>query len=251
MDNKTLTDLDSICESVFLGKPLTEAEDDESKKKDNENPFADEKDDEKDEGDKKDDSSDDSSSDDSGDAPSPFGGTDNGDSDKSDDAADDSESADTAEDDSTEEEVAGDTAQPEDDTGPSEVAGEINSSECDFGIEAMMLSTQVHLWHINCTSSGDHDALRELYYRLSDLADRILEDYVSRTHAPVTAGSELNFDFGDLEFNKEEAIGILEDVRDESDTLAKENEDNQTLCTILGEVSEALSTAIYKLSRFE
>jgi hypothetical protein len=242
MDKKTV-ELDSLCESIYLGKTLTEAEDDENKKKDDENPFADTKDSDEDE--KKDDSTDEGDKD--TDAP-PFGGT------------GDTESGDTEDDttDTTDDGGATDDAEPptgegspEDDTGPQEVAAEGNAGSCDFGIELMMLGTQVHFWHINCAKGSEHDALQQLYYALTDQADRILEAYVSRTKASVTAGSELNFDFGDLEFNKEEAIGILEDVRDEADTLAKESGDDQALCNILGDVSESLSTAIYKLSRFD
>lgn len=252
MEKKNDYDLDTICDSVIFGKPLTEAED--KKDEDNDNPFADtsKSDDEEKKDDSSDDSGDSSESDDTGDSSdndNPFGG---GSEDKSsDDSSDDKPASDDDEADENGEFVAPmDEGKPEDD-GPAEVSTEGYSDVMDFGIELMMLGVQSHFWHINAKTSGEHDLLEELYHRLYMLADRVLENVISVTKTSVTAGSELSFDFGDLEFHKEEIVGILEDVRAEADDLVSRYQDNQGLCTILGDVSEALSTAIYKLTRFD
>lgn len=251
MEKKNDYDLDTICDSVIFGKPLTEAED--KKDKDNDNPFADisKSDDEEKKDDSSDDSGDSSESDDTGDSSdndNPFGG--GSEDESSDDSSDDKPASD---DDEADENGVGapmDEGKPEDD-GPAEVSTEGYSDVMDFGIELMMLGVQSHFWHINAKTSGEHDLLDELYHRLYMLADRVLENVISVTKTSVTAGSELSFDFGDLEFHKEEIVGILEDVRAEADDLVNRYQDNQGLCTILGDVSEALSTAIYKLTRFD
>lgn len=251
MEKKNDYDLDTICDSVIFGKPLTEAED--KKDKDNDNPFADtsKSDDEEKKDDSSDDSGDSSESDDTGDSSdndNPFGG--GSEDESSDDSSDDKPASD---DDEADENGVGapmDEGKPEDDS-PAEVSTEGYSDVMDFGIELMMLGVQSHFWHINAKTSGEHDLLEELYHRLYMLADRVLENVISVTKTSVTAGSELSFDFGDLEFHKEEIVGILEDVRAEADDLVSRYQDNQGLCTIMGDVSEALSTAIYKLTRFD
>ena len=120
-----------------------------------------------------------------------------------------------------------------------------------LGIEIIMLSAQVHFWHINCRKGSQHNALDTLYHMLQSNGDRLLEAVISRTNQSIVASGELSFDFGDLDFNQEESIGILEDVRDHVNEVAGSFSEDQTFANVLGDISEDLSSAIYKLSRFD
>lgn len=143
----------------------------------------------------------------------------------------------------------GDVVDDESDAG-SEISAEGFTDVQNFGIMLLMLGTQVHFWHINCHTSGEHECLADLYDELEDGADKLLENIVSKTKSSVLAGNELSFDFGTLEFDKDEVIGILEDARDEAESMVKQYSDDEGLSNILADVSEKLSVAIYKLSRF-
>ena len=247
MEPKTVYDLSDICESVFTGRPLTEAEDDENKKKDE----------------------DDTSSD------SPFADTDNGDTEDSENTEDtkDTEDTDPSDDGSPFGGDTDDTASTEPDENDTDgddsdagFAVDDNDTEDDgqvvegsteydeigqLGIEILMLSSQVHFWHINCRKGSQHEALNALYYKLNDGGDRLLEAVISKTNQSVVASGELSFDFGNLEFDKDESVGILEDVRDHVNEVAGMFSDDQTFANVLGDISEDLSSAIYKLSRFD
>ena len=244
MNPKTVYDLSDICESVFTGRPLTEAEEDENKKKeedseDSGSPFAD-----TDDGSDADDSASDSSKDtedESSDA-SPF----DGDTGTSDDM--------TSEDDQTEETEDGADDTVNDDTDTDDFGGSPTTEADDLaqlGIEIIMLSAQAHFWHINCRKGSQHEALNELYLSLAHAGDRLLEAVISTTDQSVVANGELSFDFGNLEFESNEALGILEDVRDHVNEVASSHSEDQTFANILGDISETLSSTIYKLSRFD
>lgn len=248
MEHKTVYDLSDICESVFTGRPLTEATDDEDKKKDkedspNENPFAD--------------TSDDDTEKETDDKESPFGeDTDDGDADTDTDTDTDT-GTDTETDDANDSDTddATDTAFGGEDAGEDDPELGGGSTEYDelgqLGIEIIMLSSQAHFWHINCRKGSQHAALDELYHKMQIDGDRLLESVISKTNQSIVASGELSFDFGDLEFNSEESIGILEDVRDHVNEVASSFADDQTFANVLGDISEDLSTAIYKLTRFD
>ena len=244
-----ISELSSICESVFKSnRVLTE-------KKDDENPFADNDNEEKkDEGstedetkdndtsdpdnsDNSDDSNDSDDSDNSGFDGSVFGGTSTG---------DDTENEDSP---GTEDNAIDDSGSDAVEEGG--VSDEEYGDAADLGIMLLMLATQVHFWHINCRSSGDHNCLGDLYNTLIDETDKLLENIVSVTKNSIVAGDEQSFDFGNLDFDKEESISILEDAREEVDELVGRYGDNQGLCNIIGNISECLGKAIYMLSRFE
>ena len=139
----------------------------------------------------------------------------------------------------------------ENESAAGEVSTEQYSDVADFGIEVLVLSMQAHFWHINAHKSGDHETLNNLYQGLAFRGDHILETVISHTKSSVQAGSELSFDFGDLEFNKDESIGILEDVRAEANDLAARYQDAQDIVDSITDVANVLSEAIYKLSRFD
>lgn len=248
MDKKIDYDLDTICDSVIFGKPLTEAE--EKKDDENDNPFAPPSDSGSDDsGDKGDDSTaDDKPSDDASDSTDDAGKED----DSTDDSSDSNEGGDSpfgGTDEGGDTDDAGDTT--DDDTAPGEISTEQYSDVADFGIELLVLSMQAHFWHINARKNGDHNILDSLYHGLGYQADRLLETVISHTKMSIQAGSELSFDFGDLEFNKEESIGILEDVRAEANELVSRYQDEQDIVDGITQAANVLSEAIYKLSRFD
>lgn len=248
MEPKTVYDLSDICESVFTGRPLTEAEDDENKKKDeddtsSDSPFADTDDGDTEDSENTEDTKDTEDTD-SSDGGSPFGG------DADDTASTEPNENDTTNDNDSDEGLAVDDNDTDDD-------GQVveGSTEYDeigqLGIEILMLSSQVHFWHINCRKGSQHEALNALYYKLNDGGDRLLEAVISKTNQSVVASGELSFDFGNLEFDKDESVSILEDVRDHVNEVAGMFSDDQTFANVLGDISEDLSSAIYKLSRFD
>lgn len=243
MEPKTVYDLSDICESVFTGKPLTEAEDDENKKKDDEedksdSPFADTSDGDT-EDTKEDDTDDESDTETQSD--SPFGG----------DTTNTTDDEPASDDDEGDENGVG-APMDEEDTPPE---GETVTTEYDelgqLGIEIIMLAAQVHFWHINCRKGSQHNAFDTLYHMLQSNGDRLLEAVISRTNQSIVANGELSFDFGDLDFDQEESLGILEDVRDHVNEVAGSFSEDQTFANVLGDISEDLSSAIYKLSRFD
>lgn len=238
---ETVYDLNNICESVFLNKKiLVEKEEDEENK--NDNPFADTKDD---------DTSNDSDSSDDTAGGDDDTGNEADDTDTEPTFGDDSGAGDTAPDDTTEtDDENGDGIEDNISTGDS-VQGEEYSDVMNFGITLIMLAAQVHFWHINCHKGFEHETLQGLYFALDSLGDKLLENTISVVNQPVLAGNELSFDFGNLEFDKEESVGILEDIRSEASDLASRFQDNQGLCGILGDISEAVGTAIYKLTQFD
>lgn len=245
-------ELEKLCLSV-----LTEAKDeDKNKDTESDSPFggstddSDDADDTKDTSDKTDDADDsdvtDDSSESDGDSADDSGETTMfGQS--AEDESDDDETGDNASDEVDNDE--GDVVDDESDAG-SEMSAEGFSDVQNFGIMLLMLGTQVHFWHINCHTSGEHECLADLYDELEDGADKLLENIVSKTKSSVIAGNELSFDFGTLEFDKDEVIGILEDARDEAESMVKQYSDDEGLGNILTDISEKLSVAIYKLSRF-
>lgn len=242
---ETVYELSSLCESIYNGKkPITEAEDKEKDDDASDNPFADTKD---------------------------ADTTESSDDDTSDDTSIDDESTtdDSTPDDSTTDDTTDDGS--EDDTGDSAFGGDEGTDEAgedtigtgdsvsseeysdimNFGITLIMLAAQVHFWHINCHKGFEHETLQGLYIALDSLGDKLLENTISVVNQPVLAGNELSFDFGNLEFDKEESVGILEDIRSEASDLASRFQDNQGLCGILGDISEAVGAAIYKLTQFD
>ena len=241
---ETVYDLDNICESIFLNKKtLVEKEENDEDK--NDNPFADTKD-----------------ADDTGDgSDSSDNDTESDTNDSSDDSTD--SSAKTTADDDTETidaTTTDNTAETDEDTDDEiedniavgdSVQSEEYSDVMNFGITLIMLAAQVHFWHINCHKGFEHETLQTLYYTLDSNGDKLLENIISVTHQSVLAGNELSFDFGNLEYDKEESVGILEDIRAEASDLATRFQDNQGLCGILGDISEAVGTAIYKLTQFD
>lgn len=246
-------ELEKLCLSV-----LTEAKDeDKNKNTESDSPFggstndSDDADDTNDTSDKTDDAddsgntddsseSDDDSADDSGET-TMFGQS-------AEDESDDDETGDNASDEVNNDE--GDVVDDDESDAGSEMSAEGFSDVQNFGIMLLMLGTQVHFWHINCHTSGEHECLADLYDELEDGADKLLENIVSKTKSSVIAGNELSFDFGTLEFDKDEVIGILEDARDEAESMVKQYSDDEGLGNILTDISEKLSVAIYKLSRF-
>lgn len=247
-----ISELTSICESIYAGKPVI------SEKKDDNNPFGASTEDDTNDNDSTDGAETETDSDNAG-SPADDGKdetteeTGDGDPDNTDDS-DDSDDTDgvpfggmgSSEEDSPDD---SDENNIEDDMGGT--TGEEYSDVSDFGITLLMLATQIHFWHINCRSNADHNCLGNLYNDLIDQGDKLLENIVSVTKNSIIAGDNLSFDFGDLDFNKEESIGILEDTRKEADDLVSRYTDNQGLCNIIGDISETLGTAIYMLSRFE
>ena len=248
-----VNDLDKICESVFFGKSIIN-------EKENKNPFADDDDSDTTENDSDDDSDSDTTSDSDDDSGSEETETE---SDSDDDSDDDSDSdagefgSSTTEDSDTANDETGSPfdggSDSDDDTDDASTVSEDSSMGdlSDFGVELLMLSTQVHFWHINCEKNGDHNTLDALYNELNYDSDKLLEYVISKTKQSITAGSELSFDFGDLGFNKDECVGILEDVRDEANQIAGSHSDDQAVTGIIGDAVEHLSTAIYKLTRFD
>lgn len=254
-----ISELSSICESVYRSNGLIV----EEKKDDEENPFG-KKDDEESKNEENEDESSDNRNDDTDDTEdaketeddpeetdndagggfngSVFDGTSDDDtSEETDDGTDDSEGN----------EDFGDNGTGSDEMNEGGISDEEYREASDLGVMLLMLATQVHFWHINCRSSGDHNCLGTLYNNLIDETDKLLENIVSVTKNSITAGDEQSFDFGNLEFDKEESISILEDVRGEVDKAVERYSDNQGLCNIIGNISECLGTAIYMLSRFE
>ncbi len=242
---ETVYDLDAVCESVFLNKKiLVEKEDDKNK---NDNPFADTKDD---------DSTGASDSTDDTTENSDNNANESSDDDASFDNDEESSTDDTfgedGDEDGGEEDDSGSDIGVEDAIGTGDsVQAEEYSDVMNFGITLIMLSAQVHFWHINCHKGFEHETLQSLYDELNSNGDKLLENVISVTHQSVFAGNELSFDFGNLEYDKEESVGILEDIRAEASDLATRFQDNQGLCGILGDISESIGTAIYKLTQFD
>lgn len=251
---ETVYDLDDVCESVFLNKKiLTEKKDDENK---DDNPFADTKDDDSSDASDTSDTSNDSSDDTTNDTDDSLDDTSSNEDSES--SSDNMFSADDGADDNSDDDSDDDSDDSDIDSGAEDTIGTGDSVQdeeyadvMNFGITLIMLSAQVHFWHINCHKGFEHETLQSLYESLDSNGDKLLENVVSVTHQSILAGNELNFDFGNLEYDKEESVGILEDIRAEASDLATRFQDNQGLCGILGDISEFIGTAIYKLTQFD
>lgn len=119
----------------------------------------------------------------------------------------------------------------------------------DFGVKALLFSTLVHFWHLNCERNGQHAALADLYDSLEDNGDKILEAVIGQTKNPVSP-SELEFEYGDLSFG-DEAINKIKEFRDEACDLEGTLDKNTGLANILADIVEDCDSAIYKLTRLD
>jgi len=119
----------------------------------------------------------------------------------------------------------------------------------DFGVKALLFSTLVHFWHLNCERNGQHTALADLYDSLEDNGDKILEAVIGQTKNPVSP-SELEFEYGDLSFG-DESINKIKEFRDEACDLEGTLEKNAGLANILADIVEDCDSAIYKLTRLD
>lgn len=119
----------------------------------------------------------------------------------------------------------------------------------DFGVKALLFSTLVHFWHLNCERNGQHTALADLYDSLEDNGDKILEAIIGQTKGPVSP-SELEFEYGDLSFG-DEAINKIKEFRDEACELEGALEKNAGIANILADIVEDCDSAVYKLTRLD
>lgn len=267
MDNY---DLEDICIEAFGQDPVyknTEYTNETKRKIDeNEDPmyamvteaFGD------DDSDKKDDENEDDD-DKSSDTPMFGSNSDNDDSDETEDESgdqddsSDSENDDTGDNSDSDETTSTSTsADGEESGGVTDLFGGDNESGVDaggltkvsdFGVKALLFSTLVHFWHLNCERNGQHEALADLYDSLEDNGDKIIEAVIGQTKNPVSP-SELEFEYGDLSFG-EEAINKIKEFRDEACDLEGTLEKNAGLANILADIVEDCDSAIYKLTRLD
>lgn len=265
MDNY---DLEDMCIEAFVQEPVYKNTEytNETKRNINENedPMyamvteafgddnSDKKDDEKDDEDKSTDTSIFGANNDNGDS---------NDSEETDDESDDDSSEDNGgdnDDDSSSSDTTTTSDDNEESSGMTDLFGGTSNSDMDaggltkisdFGVKALLFSTLVHFWHLNCERNGQHTALADLYDSLEDNGDKILEAVIGQTKNPVSP-SELEFEYGDLSFG-DEAINKIKEFRDEACDLEGTLDKNAGLANILADIVEDCDSAIYKLTRLD
>lgn len=109
---------------------------------------------------------------------------------------------------------------------------------------AVLLSAQAHIWHLQTTSFSEHKAFEELYLELPVLADKLAETAMGlgvSLDETQTESTEL--------FPVEDALDVLQSFREDLEEEAGAH--NSGINNIIDEMIGLLARTNYKLTNLE